>query len=154
MSAKTQISGNALAKRRRLAEGAATFGLILICAAMLSPFASPANLTIMAVAKWIYAAGALIYVIARVVDVNDPEDSSRIRRLRRMEFWAGVAFMMAAAFWFYEEIHLGPYAGVLAVMRNTVMFTLAGAMIQIIASWMIVWRTRKESGSKGERGKQ
>lgn len=94
--------------------------------------------------KWVFSAGALIYTVARVVNVNDPSDSSRMRRLRRMEFWAGATFIVGAACWFYNEGHLGPYAGVLAVLRDTIMFTLAGALIQIIASWMIVSRAKKE----------
>lgn len=144
MSEKTQLSGDALARRRRRAESSATFGLILICVAMLAPFASPASTWIMEAARWIYAAGTLIFLIARAVNVNAPGDSSRLRRLRRMEFWAGVAFLAGAAFWFYQMVHLGPWAGVLAVMRDTVMFTLAGAIIQIVASWMIVARQKKE----------
>lgn len=144
MSLKNKIGGTTLEKRRKMVESTATFGLLLVCVALVSPFAGLGNMNILSVFKWIYAAGALIYVVARVVNVNDPGDSMRLRRLRRLEFWAGVAFMLAAAFWFYEEQHLGPYAGPLAVMRNTILFTLVGAAIQVIASWMIVSRTKKE----------
>lgn len=144
MSLKNKIGGMTLEKRRKMVESTATFGLLLVCVALVSPFAGLGNMNILSVFKWIYAAGALIYVVARVVNVNDPGDSMRLRRLRRLEFWAGVAFMLAAAFWFYEEQHLGPYAGPLAVMRNTILFTLVGAAIQVIASWMIVSRTKKE----------
>lgn len=144
MSLRNYIGGMTLEKRRKMVESTATFGLLLVCVALVSPFAGIGNMNILSVFKWIYAAGALIYVVARVVNVNDPGDSMRLRRLRRLEFWAGVAFMLAAAFWFYEEQHLGPYAGPLAVMRNTILFTLAGAAIQVIASWMIVSRTKKE----------
>lgn len=129
-------------------ESAATFGLLLVCVALVAPFAGFGEMKILSIFKWVYSAGALIYTIARVVNVNDPADSIRLRRLRRLEFWAGMAFIMAAAFWFYEERHLGPFAGPLAVMRNTIMFTLAGAAIQVIASWMIVSRTKKEQGGK------
>ena len=52
--------------------------------------------------------------------------------------------MVGAAFWFYQEGHLGKYAGILAVMRDTIMFTLAGALIQIISSWMIMSQSKKE----------
>lgn len=135
-----------LEKRRKMVESTATFGLLLVCIALVSPFVGFGNMKILSIFKWLYSAGALIYTVARVVDVNDPSDSMRLRRLRRLEFWAGVAFIMAAAFWFYEERHLGPYAGPLAVMRNTIMFTLAGAAIQVIASWMIVAHTKKEQG--------
>lgn len=150
MSLKNKIGGMTLEKRRKMVESTATFGLLLVCVALVSPFAGLGNMNILSVFKWIYAAGALIYVVARVVIVNDPSDSMRLRRLRRLEFWAGVAFMLAAAFWFYEEQHLGPYAGPLAVMRNTILFTLVGAAIQVIASWMIVSRTKKEQNEAAE----
>lgn len=135
-------------KRRRMVEATATFGLILICVALIAPFASPANVAMMSGFKWVYSAGTLIFLIARAANASDPEDSLRMRRLHRMEFWAGVAFMAGAAFWFYQEAHLGPYVGVLGLMRDTVMFTLAGAVIQIIASWMIVAQQKKEAKGK------
>lgn len=144
MAENSQKTGYGLEKRRKLVERTATFGLILICVALCAPFANPENIDLLKIYKWLYSAGALIFVIARVVNVNDPSDSMRLRRLRRLEFWAGVAFVMGAAMWFYNESHLGPYAGALAVMRSTIMFTLAGAVIQIISSWMIVSRTKKE----------
>lgn len=65
-----------------------------------------------------------------------------------MEFWAGVAFGIGAGFWFYREAHLGQYAGMLAVMKDTIMFTLAGAVIQVIASWMIFSLSKKEKEEK------
>ena len=130
----------------RLAEASASFGLLLICVALAAPFASPSDLQLISIFKCVYAAGALIYIVARVVGARCPGDSMRLRRLRRMEFWAGVAFMTGAAFWFYTERHLGPYAGVLAVTRTTVMFTLVGAAIQIISSWLISSRQKKERG--------
>lgn len=135
-------------------ESTATFGLLLVCVALVSPFASIGNMALLSAFKWVYSAGALIYVVARVMNVNDPGESVRVRRLRRMEFWGGVAFMMAAAFWFYEERHLGPYAGALAVMRNTILFTLVGAAIQVIASWLIVARTKKEQAGGNAGRKQ
>ncbi len=134
-------------KRIRRAEGVATFGLLLICVSLVIPFFFPSSFALMAVMKWVYAAGALIYTIARVVGANVPGESVRLRRLRRMEFWGGVAFMIAAAFWFYTELHLGPYAGMLALLRQTILFTLVGAAIQVIASWLIVSCQRKEKGA-------
>ncbi len=145
MSFKKTNGNGSPEKRRKLVESTATFGLILICVALVAPFASPGDNAFVSGFKWVYAAGALIFTVARVVNANDPEDSLKMRRLRRMEFWAGVAFVAGAAFWFYQEGHLSEYAGILAVMRDTIMFTLAGALIQIIASWMIVSCGKKES---------
>ena len=131
-------------KLRRACENIATFGLLLVCAAMVSPFATGANPEWMRIFCWVYAVGAVVYTVARMVDVSDPDESVRLRRLRRMEFWAGIAFCIASGFWFYTASRLGEGAGVLALMRNTVVFTIVGAAIQTIASWMIVSRMKKE----------
>ena len=144
MSAKQQLSGEELRKRRKQVEGIATFGLILICVALVSPFWDPSNLRLLSIFRWIYGAGAIIYVIARATDVSDPNESFRLKRMRRMELWAGISFCIATGFWFYDQYHLGEYAGVVAALRNTVLFTLVGALIQIIASWMIYTRSKKE----------
>lgn len=142
MTAK--LTGAALEKRRKQVEGTATFGLILICVALVAPFTSPASMEYLSVFRWIYGAGTIIYLIARLVDISDPMDSPRLKRLRRMEFWAGIAFALATAFWFIGQHRLGHYAGALAVLQNTIMFTLVGALIQIIASWLIYSQAKKE----------
>ena len=130
-----------------MAENTAALGLLLVAAALIAPFASMQNAALLSALKWVYAAGALIYTAARCVGVSDPAESRRLRRLRRLEAWAGFAFIVGAAFWFYTEQRLPSTAGTLALLRNTILFSLVGAMIQLIASWMIVWRQRKESGS-------
>lgn len=134
-------------RKGNLVEGVATFGLLLICVSLVIPFFSPSDFALVKVLKWVYSAGALIYVIARVIGARAPGESVRLRRLLRMEFWGGVAFMVGAAFWFYSESHLGPYAGMLALLRQTILFTLVGAAIQVIASWLIVSCQRKEKGA-------
>lgn len=130
-------------RRRRIVEGSATFGLLLVAAGLLSPFAALTSVGAVGFFKWIFAAGGVIYTVARAVNVNDPLDSSRLRRLRRMEAWAGICFCVAAFFWFYNAGRL-PSGGSLFILRETIAFTLAGAMIQIIASWMIAVRDKKE----------
>ncbi|MDE5652481.1 MAG: hypothetical protein K2L83_04295 [Muribaculaceae bacterium] len=146
-------------KRRRRMEGVATLGLLFVAAAMLGPFMNQAGVASgwFEAFKWIYAAGALIYTFARLVSVNDPADSLRLRRLRRLEFWAGMAFCVGAFFWFYNEKKYEDFAyvGILAILKDTVMFSLAGAAIQVIASWMISFRQAKERKARenGEAGK-
>ena len=146
MSAK--LTGAALEKRRKQVEATATFGLILICVALVAPFTSPASMEYLKVFKWIYGSGAIIYLVARMVDISDPGEPLRIKRLRRMEFWAGISFGLATAFWFIGEHRFGPYGGALAVLQNTIMFTLVGALIQILASWLIYSRTKKDLKNK------
>lgn len=134
---------------RRYVEATATFGLLLVLAAMITPFAQGMAASSLSWARWVYAAGALIYTVARVVNVNDPADSLRLRRLRRLEFWAGMCFIVGAAFWFYRMQYFASMsAGTLAVMQQTVAFTMAGAVIQIIASWMIASRMKKERAER------
>ncbi len=123
---------------------AASLGLLLVLLAMMSPFLGGFLGHSMMWAKWVYASGALVYTCARVINVNAPDDSLRLRRLRRLEFWAGMCFIVGAAFWFYKlQYYSGLFAGPLAVMRQTVAFTMAGAVIQIVASWMIAAKQRK-----------
>lgn len=153
---KTPDTPERIAGRRKKMEAIATFGLILVAVALLAPFASflTGNLGPsssgsgpLAIYKWIYAAGALIFTGARLVNVSDPNESLRMRRIRRLEFWAGMAFCIGAFFWFYNERRLAPmmFVAPMAILRDTVVFSLAGAMIQIISSWMLVWRQNKEA---------
>lgn len=149
----TKLTGAALEKRRKQVEATATFGLILICVALVGPFTNPTSSEYLSVFRWIYGAGAIIYLIARVVDISDPMDSPRLKRLRRMEFWAGVSFGLATAFWFIGQHrhHDNPYAGALAILWNTIMFTLIGALIQIVASWLIYSQTKKDNRDRGNK---
>ncbi|MBD5371114.1 MAG: hypothetical protein HDR80_08235 [Bacteroides sp.] len=152
--------------RRKNAEAVATFGLLIVAVAMLCPFmsflGSEPTYTIgntgdsfnwTSLYKWIYAAGALLYTGGRLVGLNDKSESLRLRRLRRLEFWAGMAFCVGAFFWFYNESKFSgmPYVGPLAVLRDTVLFSLVGATIQVIASWLIYFRQKKEAKAGGER---
>lgn len=135
-----------LEEKRKYVEIGASLGLLLVLAAMIGPFLEGLVGRSMMWAKWVYAAGALVYTVARVVNVNAPGDSLRLRRLRRLEFWAGMCFIVGGAFWFYKlQYFSGFYVGPLAIMRQTVAFTMAGAVIQIVASWMIASRMKKES---------
>lgn len=141
-------------KRRRRMENLSLIGLVLLCAGLVAPFANIGSETLLTVFKYVYAAGALIYAVARMVNVNAPGDSMRLRRLRRMEMWAGFAFLIGAFFWFYNSYRYPNVGFSLAVMRDTIMFTLAGALIQVISSWMIAARMKKEAEGKGEENKE
>lgn len=135
-------------KKRKAVESTATFGLILVAVSLAAPFTDLMNFQYIKIFKWIYAPGALIFTIARIVGANDPGDSKNIKRLRRLEFWAGIAFCIGAFFWFYNEetykAFLMMNAGALVYLRETIMFSLVGALIQVIASWLIYFRQKKE----------
>lgn len=133
-------------KIRKQCENIAVFGMILVALALLAPFMNMTDTAMLKIYKWVYAAGALIFAIARLAAVKDPKDSPTLRRLRRLEFWAGMAFVIGGCFWFYNEARFADnlYIGPLAILRETVLFSLAGAVIQVIASWMIYGRQKKE----------
>lgn len=138
------INKEKIMRRRRMAERVATIGLLIICCGLAIPFFAAALPALQPAGRWVFAAGALIYTAARCVRTSLPGESARLARLRRMEFWAGVAFCFAAFFWFYNTAHLGPYAGMLAVVRQTVLFSLVGAVIQVVASWLIAREEKKQ----------
>lgn len=125
-----------LPKLRRNVDVSASAGMFFVAVGLVTPMFDPLNQALMSAFKWVYLAGVVIYLIARCVDVSDPEEPARLKRLRRLEFWAGIAFAIGSFFWFYTEIRT-PMAGPLAMLRNTVLFSLVGATIQLIASWMI-----------------
>ncbi len=134
----------ALERRRKMVEICSTTGLILVAVGMLVPFAAIDNSVLIMAMKIVYAIGALIYTIARMINVNAPSDSLKLRRLRRMEMWGGFCFILGSFFWFYNSARYPMITFSLAIMRDTVAFTMAGAIIQIVASWMITSRMKKE----------
>lgn len=130
---------------RRYTDNIATFGLLLVCVALLVPLINIFTPTFEMIMKWVYAAGALIYTLARVTDLAVKGESFRVRRLRHMEFWAGISFCIAAGLWFYHGNRLGGHYGMtLGVVRDTVVFTIVGAVLQIVASWLLSAQLRKE----------
>lgn len=144
------VQSGSLERRRKAVENTAAFGLILLAVGLMAPFGAMYAAWVLPTAKWIFAAGALVYTVARVVNVSDPSESARLRRLRRMEAWAGFAFCIAAGFWFYKDAHIGAFAGPLALLRDTILFSLVGAVIQIISAWLISSQIRKENRRQGQ----
>lgn len=132
--------------KERLLEGVATFGLLLVAVSMVAPFAGVPATGWMEAFKWIYAAGAVVYTVARIAGGAGKKESFRVRRLRRMEGWAGIAFCIGAGFWFYNSSRFG---GVFTfrLLNNTILFTLVGALIQIVSSWLLSKALRKEGAS-------
>ena len=138
----------ALTRRRRMAESLSTLGLFFLALSLVVPFAQLGNGAFQGAFKWVFAAAALLYTGARLIPVNAPDDSLRLKRMRRLEVWAGILFCVAAFFWFYKSARLGEFGFSLALIHDTILFTLAGAVIQIIASWMISYRMKKEDKAR------
>lgn len=113
----------------------ATLGLLLIVVGTLIPlfFGAGQNyVDLPQYYKYIYGGGAVILIIARVMNKYTGCDL-RVRRLYRIEAWSAIFFCVAAFFLFYE-----PYNS-----RNWLAFTMAGGVLQLITSIMIPRAIRK-----------
>ena len=160
-SQKRKKSPEEILKLRRRMEGLATFGLLLVLAALLAAVFTPEQVSWLLAYKITYCLGAVIYTVARMVNVNDPDDSVRIRRIRRLEVWAGIALMFGGFFWFYNTWgYTDRMRLTIDAMRDTILFTFVGAIIQIIASCLLSYAVRKKEArgefpkvDKGEKGK-
>lgn len=135
-------------RMRRSMEVLATFGLILVAVGIAAPFVSFDSGMWLVAFKWIYASGAVIYAAARVVGSSGRDESFRVRRMRRLEVWAGIAFCIGAFFWFFNTRAFSGVTLTFRMLSETILFTLSGAMIQIVASWMLSSRLRKEQSMR------
>lgn len=141
----TNISPASLRRRTRIVETIASVGMILLLAGMFLPLLDRMETTHLSLFKWVFTTGAAMFWGARCVSISRPGESLRLRRMRRMEFWAGACFGVAAFFWFYNESKMGgPAIGPLAILKDTILFALAGAVLQLVAAWMIYFRQKKE----------
>lgn len=135
--------------QNRAMESVATIGLLLLAVGLIAPFTDIFNTVLMSIFKWVFTAGAAIYLTARIIGCFDKTLSRRVRNMSRMQVWAGVCFGVAAAMWFYNT---GRYPVMsLRVMQDTVAFTLAGAVIQIIFTWAMSRQMKKESRTNNDK---
>lgn len=107
-------------------------GLILILVATVAPFLFIGEAWADPAYRYVYAAGALILLVARLFSPFRGSDM-RLKRLHRIEAWSAVFFCVAAVFLFYPG----------ATLRDWIAFTLAGGVIQVITSIAIPAREAK-----------
>lgn len=120
---------------RPWAKWLAVAGLLLILTATAMPlFRLQGDLF-----RYLYAAGALCVFIGRLFNPC-PDTNIRVRRLYRIEVWAGVIFCVGAFFMFYRQ------AGAMDWMA----FTLAGGVIEAYASIMIPKAREAEKKGPGK----
>lgn len=139
-------------KRRRISDFAGGAGMVLIAVGLLIPLFQMTQTSMLSICKWVYTAGVLLFLGSKCVKVYPPSASFRLRRLKRLEFWAGVCFMIGAGFWFYNQSKFAgnSYAGSLSVIHDTILFSLSGAVIQLLAAWLIYFREKKEARMEKE----
>lgn len=89
--------------------------------------------------RYIYSAGAIIALGARIAAPAYKGTIIRVIRLGRIEMWSCIAFCIAAFFMWYQP----------NTARDWLAFTLAGGALQIYTSLMIPATLRKEQKSRG-----
>lgn len=115
----------------------APIGLLIILAATMAPFFLMDSPWAATAYPFVYSAGALVLLVARLF-VRYPAEDARLRRMRRLEAWSPAIFCVAAFFLFYNG----------GQIRDWLAFTLAGAALQIYTSIAIPARERKLAKAK------
>ncbi len=88
--------------------------------------------------RYMLAAGAAGTLIAQFF-IPSPSDDFRIRRLSRMNVWAGIVYCVGAYCLFSSNIDM---------QRSWIAFLLAGAVLQIYATFMLSKLTNSKKQEK------
>lgn len=128
------MTTNKATHRRELCALFSSIGLLLIALAVLVPVLK-GTFDQALWYRYLYAAGALICVVASLFSPNDGLDT-RTRRWKRIESWSSILFATGAAFMFIPD----------QSPRDWIAFTLAGAALRIICFFRSLFR-RKSSPS-------
>lgn len=106
-------------------EALAPVGLVAVAVATLMPLFA-GRFDLQGPMRWIYGAGALWMLLARLFSPYRGKDM-RMRRMVRMQAWSALFFVAATAMLFIPG----------TAPRDWLALTMAGAAVQVIASIMI-----------------
>lgn len=109
------------------------FGLLLILLATVAPFFLRDYSWALDSFRYVYCVGALILLIARILQKRPSTTDLRLRRLYRLEVWVAIIFCVGGFFAFYST-----------GLRDWIAFTLAGAALQAYTSIAIPARESKQ----------
>ena len=103
-------------KRNKIVELLASLGLLLIAAGIMLPLFKGLDFTPF---RYIYAAGAAIALIARLIGVNAPAgEPTRLRRMRRLEKWSAIFLLRRRILPVLRPRHRARRAGVHTCRRR------------------------------------
>jgi hypothetical protein len=116
---------------KNLSAWAVNIGLLLVAAGILLPILSqdPFNTTF----RWVYAVGAALTLIGRLIQPAYIGRNMRVKRLLRLESWSALLFCVAAFFSVYSA----------PMLRDWLAFTLAGGAVQAYTSIALPMAQRK-----------
>lgn len=118
--------------RRELMSMLTSVGLLAIAVAIVIPLLAGGFGRVDAF-RWIYAAGALLTLVAALFTPAPATADLRERRWQRIEAWSAIFFCAGAAFLFIPG----------AAPRDWLAFTLAGATLRIISFARLAFRKKK-----------
>lgn len=88
---------------------------------------------------YVYTAGAILAVLSRVLQRaayrKDKSIPLRVRRLKHIEFWSSMCYLVSAYFRVSDPYYYHP--------ENWIAFLLAGAALQVYTSFMIPYQLKK-----------
>lgn len=106
-------------------------GLLLVLAGTAMPIITGTYTT--DTFRYIYAAGAALSLLGRLLSPPYQGTNLRLRRLLRLQSWSAIFYCVAAFFSFYHR----------TTLRDWLAFTLAGAAVQIISTILISAQTAR-----------
>lgn len=112
-----------------LANVVAPVGLLLVLLATAVPFFLMHNTTAIEAYPFVYGAGALILLAARLMSHYEVDDM-RLKRLYRLERWSPILFLVGLAILFFQP----------DTLRDWLAFTMAGAAVQVYTGFAIPMR--------------
>lgn len=136
-----------LARRRRIADTLSAVGFVCLAIGLFLPVFDLFSVQRLSIFKWIFTAGALTFVAGKCIPKLPKDTSIRLRRMYRLEFWAGICFCVGAFFWFFNEMKFSGVFGIgsLTIIHDTILYAMSGAVVEVIAVWMIYFREKKEA---------
>lgn len=105
-----------------------TAGMVFIVVGVLMPILGYSIMT----SRWVFCFGAVVNLAGRIF-VRYHGGNIRLKRLMRLEFWAGVFFCVSGFFQFYSPR-----------TSDWIAFTLAGGAILVYTSIMIPRVSKKD----------
>lgn len=120
-------------KRTTLSNILVIIGLILMIVTAVTPLLPNHNIN-MELMRWVFTAGALIVLVARLIGFYRGS-SLRIKRLHVILIFSALLFCASAAMLFMFQ-----------GTNNWIAFLMAGLVVQLYASWMI-----DRESNKGEK---
>lgn len=125
-------------RNNMLANVLAPLGLMLVLLATATPFFLMHTAWALGAYPWVYGAGAVLLLAARLFTSRSTSDE-RLRRLYRLEKWSPILFLAALALLLYS-MYTDPTH---TTLRDWLAFTLAGAVLQVYTGFAIPARQRQ-----------